>query len=123
MDGHKESQETSNSDKLNNLELWGVNVDFKSYQNKWKIDAILQHMGFYSPTENPCVMMRENLETKSSQYIVICQDDLYIVSTTPEEIFIILQDKYNISIYLEGKYPHDPGGTMLCQLRKYLEKL
>ena len=73
MDGHKESQETSNSDKLNNLELWGVNVDFKSYQNKWKIDAILQHMGFYSPTENPCVMMRENLKTKSYQYIVICQ--------------------------------------------------
>ena len=28
------------------LELWGVNVDFKSYQNKWTIDAILQHMGF-----------------------------------------------------------------------------
>ena len=39
----------------------------------------------------------------------------------------ILQDKYTINInpdsYLGGKYPHDPGGTMICQLRKYLEKL
>ena len=28
---HKESQETTNSDKLTNLELWGANTDFKSY--------------------------------------------------------------------------------------------
>ena len=60
---------------------------------------------------------------KSCEYIVICQDDLYIVSTTPEEIFHFLHDEYKINIYLEGKYPHDPGGTMICQLRKYLEKL
>ena len=26
-----------------NLELWGVNIDFKSNQNKWTIDVILQH--------------------------------------------------------------------------------
>ena len=77
----------------NNLELWGVNVDFKSYQGKWTIDVILQHMGFYSPTENPCVMMRENLKTQCSEYIVICQDDLYVASTIPEEIFHILRDK------------------------------
>ena len=39
----------------------------------------------------------------------------------------ILQDKYKIIInpdsYLEGSYPHNPGGTMICQLSKYLEKL
>ena len=64
----------------NNLELWGVHVDFKSHQNKWTIDTILQHMGFYSPTENPNVMMRENIKTKSCEYIVICQDELYIAS-------------------------------------------
>ena len=44
-------------------------------------------MGFYSPTKNPCVMMRENLKMQSSEYIVIYQDDLYIASTMPEEIF------------------------------------
>ena len=32
----------------NNQELWGVNTDFSSYELKWTIDAILQHMGFLS---------------------------------------------------------------------------
>ena len=49
-------------------ELLGVNVDFTSYQNKWTIDAILQHMGFCCETENPSVLMRENLNTKCSIY-------------------------------------------------------
>ena len=39
----------------------------------------------------------------------------------------MLEDNYKINIsrdsYLGGKYPHDPGGTMICQLRKYLETL
>ena len=43
-------------------------------------------MGFYVTKENPNVMMTENHETKSSEYIFICQNDLYIASTTPEEI-------------------------------------
>ena len=44
----------------NNQELWGVDTDFTSYELKWAIDAILQQLGFYSTTQNPCVMMREN---------------------------------------------------------------
>ena len=72
-------------------------------------------------------MMRENLKTKPFEYIVIYQDDLYIASKTPEDILNILQDKYKINInpdfYLEGNYPHGQGGTMICQFRKYLEKL
>ena len=68
-------------------------------------------------------MMKENLKTKSSEGIVIYQDELYIASTTPEEILHILQDKYKINIYLECKYPHDPGGTMICQLQQHIETL
>ena len=30
----------------NNQELWGVNTDFSSYELKWTIDAILQHVVF-----------------------------------------------------------------------------
>ena len=52
-------------------ELRGVNTDFTSYELKWTIDAILQHMGFYPTTENPCVMMRENHKTKSCECIII----------------------------------------------------
>ena len=61
-----------------NQELWGVYIDFKSYHSKWTIDAILQHMGFYSPTENPNVIKRENHNTQSCEYIIIYHDELYI---------------------------------------------
>ena len=67
-------------------EAWGVYTDFQSIHHKWTIDAILQHMGFYVTTENPNVMMRENHKTQSCEYIIICQDGLYIASTTPVEI-------------------------------------
>ena len=103
-------------------EVRGVYIDSQSNQNKWTIHGILLHMGFYVTTENPNVMMRENHKTKSSEYIFICQDDLYIASTTPEEILNMLKDKYKINIYLQGKYPHDPGGRDICQIKEYLEK-
>ena len=103
-------------------EVWRIYIDSQSDQNTWTIHGILLHMGFYVTTENPKVMMRENHNTKSSEYIFICQDDLYIASTTPEKILNILKDKYTINIYLKGKYSHDPGGRDICQFKEYLEK-
>ena len=91
-------------------EVWGVYIDFQSIHSKWTNDAILQHMGFYVTTENPNVTMRDICNTQSSEYIIICQDGLYIPSTPPEEILQMLKDKYKINIYLQDKYPHDPGG-------------
>ena len=35
----------------------------------------------------------------------------------------MLQDKHMIYIYLQGEYPHDLGGTSICQVKEYLEKL
>ena len=35
----------------------------------------------------------------------------------------MLKDKYKINIYLQGKYPHDPGGRDICQIKEYLEKI
>ena len=71
-------------------------------------------------------MMRENLKTKCSEYIVVYQDDIYIASPTPEAILNILLNKYKLSInpyfYLGAKHSIYPGGTMISQLRKYLEK-
>ena len=104
-------------------EVWGVYIDSQSNQNKWTIHGILLHMGFYVTRENPNVMMRENHNTKSSEYIFICQDDLYIASTTPQKNLNMLKDKYKINIYLQGKYPHDPGGRDICQIQEYLEQL
>ena len=106
-------------------EVRGVYIDFQSIHSKWMIDAILQHMGFYVTTENRNVMMRENHNTQPSEYIIICQDGLFIVSTTPEEILHMLKDKYKINIYLQDKYPHDPGGRDIYhyQIKEYLEHL
>ena len=82
-------------------------------------------MGFYVTTENPNVMMTENHDTQSSEYIIICQDGLNILSTTPEEILHMSKDKYKISIYLQDKCPHDPGGRDIYhyQIKEYLEHL
>ena len=99
-------------------ELWGVNTDFSTYELKWTIDTILQHMGFYPTTEKPCVMMRVNHITKSCEYIFIYQDELYILSSTLQEIIHIVKDKYKIKInphvYQGSNFPYDPGGTMIC---------
>ena len=94
------------------------NIEFTLYELKCTIDAILQHMGFYHTTENPCVMMRENHKTKSRECIIIHQDQLYIASSTLQEILHILKNKYKIKIdpnnYLESNFPYDPGGTIIC---------
>ena len=98
--------------------MWGVNTDFTSYKLKWTIDDILQYMGFYHTTENPCVMMRVNHKTKSSECIIIKQDELYIASNTLQEILHIVKDKYKIKInpvdYQGSIFPYDPGGTLIC---------
>ena len=69
----------------------GSYVDSKSNQSKWTIDAILQHMGFYTTTEttteNPNVMMREDNNTQSSEYIIIYHDELYIASIHLKRFF------------------------------------
>ena len=97
---------------------WGVNIEFTLYELKCTIDAILQHMGFYHTTENPCVMMRVNHKTKSCECIIIHQDELYIASSTLQEILHIVKEKYKIKIipndYQESNFPYDPGGTMIC---------
>ena len=81
-----------------NVNSWGVNIEFTLYELKCTIHAILQHMGFYHTTENPCVMMRLNHKTKSCEWIIIHQDELYIASSTLQEILHIVKDKYKIKI-------------------------
>ena len=97
---------------------WGVNIEFTLYELECTSHAILQHMGFYHTTENPCVMMRAKHNTKSCECIIIHQDELYIASSTLQEILHIVKEKYKIKIipndYLESGFPYNPGGTMIC---------
>ena len=101
--------------KVNSL---GVNIEFTLYELKCTIHAILQHMGFYHTTENPCVMMRAKHNTKSCECIIIHQDESYIASGTLQEILHIVKEQYNIKInsnvYQGSDFPYDPGGTMIC---------
>ena len=75
-------------------------------------------MGFCHTTENPCVMMTAKHKTKSCEYIILHQDELYIASSTLEEILHIVKEKYKIKIisndYQGYDFPYDPGGTMIC---------
>ena len=100
------------------VNYWGVNIEFTLYELKCTIHAILQHMGFYHTTENPCVMMRAKHNTKSCECIIIHQDEVYIASSTLQEILHIVKEKYKIKInsndYLESNFPYDRGGTMIC---------
>ena len=102
---------------------WGVNIEFTLYELKCTIHAILQHMGFYHTTENPCAMMRAKHNTKSCECIIIRQDELYIASSTLREILHIVKEKFNIKInsnvYQGSSFPYDPGGTMTCYTTKY----
>ena len=79
--------------KLKVNSSWGVNIEFTLYEVKYTIDAILQHMGFYHTTENPCVMIKVNHKTKSCECIIIDQDELYIASFTLQEILHIVKAK------------------------------
>ena len=49
-------------------------------------------MGFYHTTENPCVMMRAKHNTKSCECIIIHQDELYIASSTIQEMLHIVKE-------------------------------
>ena len=68
--------------------------------------------------------MRENHNTQSYESIIIYHDELYIALTTLEEILHIIKDKYKIKInphvYQGSNFPHDLGGTLICE-RKYME--
>ena len=125
--GHEDPLYTINLDELNNLELWGANVDLKSYDKKWTIQDSIQNMIFHPTNANPCVMMRENLKPNCCEYIAVYLDDLYIASPKPEDIVNTFKIQYKLKIntdyHLGAKYPNDPGGTMICQLKKYIEEL
>ena len=56
--------------------------------------------------------------TKSCEYIIIYQDELYIALTTFEEIIHIVKNQYkikfNLHVYQGSFFPYGPGGTLIC---------
>ena len=70
-------------------------------------------------------MMRENLKTKSCEYIAVYLVDLYMASPKPEDFVNTLKTKYKINInahyHLGAKYPNDPGGILIGQLKNTMK--
>ena len=95
--GVEESQGTSNSDKWTNLESWAVYVDFKSYDQKWTIDGILQTEFLSSNRESKCYI-RENLKTNSCEYIAIKM--IYILHQQHLKKFSIFYKTNTRSIFI-----------------------
>ena len=120
--GHKEPLKTINLDELNSFELWGGNVDLKSYGKKWTIHDIIQKRGFHPTKANPCFMMRANLKPNHCEYIAVYLDDVYVASPKPKDIVNTYKFKIKLKIntdsHLGPKYPNDPGGTVICQLKE-----
>ena len=63
-------------------------------------------------------MIRVNHKIKSCEYIIIHQDELYIATSTLQEILHIVKEKdkilINLNDYQGSDFPYDPGGTMIC---------
>ena len=64
------------------------------------------------------------------EYIAVYVDDLCIGAQTPKELISILKSKHQLKVKGNGPLTyhlgadcfHDSGGTMICRLKKYLEK-
>ena len=75
--------------------------------------------------------MRKNSKLNLHEYIAVYVDDLCIAAQNPEELISILNSKYQLkekgdgplTYHLGADYFHDPDGTMVCQPKKYIEKL
>ena len=65
------------------------------------------------------------------EYIALYVDDLCIAAENPKELISILKSKYYLKVkgdgpltyHLGADYFHDPDGTVVCQPKKYNEKL
>ena len=75
--------------------------------------------------------MRKNSKLNLYEYIAVYVDDLCIAAQNPKQLINILKSKYQLKVkgdgpltyHLGADYYHDPDGTMVCQPKKYFEKL
>ena len=71
----------------------GSKCQFIVLWQKWTIHDIIQNRGVHLTKANPHVMMRENLKTKSCEYIAVYMNDLYTTAQFPKYIGNTLKTK------------------------------
>ena len=75
--------------------------------------------------------MKKNIKLNLYEYNAVYVDDLCIAAQDLREKINILKAKYNLKVKgggpltyrLGAEYFQDPDGTMVCQPKKYIEKL
>ena len=75
--------------------------------------------------------MRKNSKLNLYEYIAVYVDDLCIDAECRKELNSILKSIYHLKVkgdgpltyHLVADYYHDPDGTMVCQSKKYIDKL
>ena len=88
-------------------------------------------MDFIPSRPDPCIRLTKNSKLNLYEHIAVYVDDLFIAAQNPKELINILKTKYQLKLkgdgpltnHLGGDYYHDPDGTMVCQPKKYIEKL
>ena len=88
-------------------------------------------MGFTCSKADPCVWMRENKALKCYEYLAIYVDDLCIAAQDPGQIIQTLKKEFKLKVkgdgppshHLGADYIRDMDKTLVCQSKKYIERL
>ena len=105
----------------------------KSSGKRWAetLHDILKDMDFEPSRADQCKLLKKNLKHNLYEYIAVYVDDLCIAAQNPKELINIIKSKYQLKVkgigpltyHLGADYYHDPDGAMVCQPKKYIEKL
>ena len=88
-------------------------------------------MGLTPSKADPCVWMRENKTLKCYEYLAIYVDDLCIAAQDPGQIIQSLKEDFKLKVkgdgplshHLGADYTRDKDNTLVCQPKKYIERL
>ena len=105
----------------------------KSSGKRWAeaLYDILKNKDFIPSQADPCIWLRKNSKLNLYEHIAVYVYDLCIAAQNPKELISILKSKYQLKVkgdgpltnHLEADYFHDPDGAMVCQPKKYIQKL
>ena len=112
-----------------NKALYGL----KSSGKRWaeKFYDIIKDMGYTPSKADPCVWMRGNKTLKCYEYLAIYVDDLCIAAQDPGQIIRSLKEDFKLKVkgdgplshHLGADYTRDKDNTLVCQPKKYIERL
>ena len=97
---------------------------------QWFYD-IIKDMGFTPSKAVPCIWMRENQKLKCYEYVATYVDDLCIAAQNPDKIIQTLKEDYKLKVkgdeplshHLGVDYTRDKEKTLVCQPKKYIDRL